>query len=599
MAFNPTTRELIEELGQSDCQLDEHLGGVNKLIHEYVGRWYRGGRDSGAGDDYDDSRSNPEPFSYSFVSNMLASLVYSNPGILVKARRVIGHREVQEAMKSGLKGLIEDIPFKKELELAVLDFFFFQGVLMHYVEDDTRWASGAVRPNLKRINYRDFGVDSLASSLMDAEFLYHKYWQDLDELAEDPAADPQALLALQPQDSTTKDDKDPFPKSKPGSLSRKRARLYSVWTRRTNTIRLVSRDAGVEIYPERPYYGPETGPYTVIQAYPVPGQPYPLSPLVAVEDQIRDLQVHARATARSAARRKSTIIVDGTHASLGEDIANADDGEVISVAGFSSTQTQQVELGGVTPQQYEYLNNLRQILREHSGLTETQRGQVSGGTATESSIAAESLNNRVEYLRSKVEIATAKVLHSLGWFLFHTPGVIIPVSRRDPLTGMETEGLFFGGQFPGEDSGTWNDYAIKIEPYSMQRVNESLLQRRTMDFANLIMEMAPNMPMVPWIKWQELVAMLGDALNQDDAENLISWEMLGMMSQGPMMPPSALLGPEGGKDRYSIPGQGFKPRPGGENSNAHPLVDERRSEMSRPYGEMYGGTQGPPGSKRF
>ncbi|MGD9631425.1 MAG: hypothetical protein AB7V18_19470 [Pyrinomonadaceae bacterium] len=598
--FDPTLDELLREIEEAERVRDQHLAGVDTIIREYTGRWYSGSRDPLDMSALPDVEGNPEPFAYSFVSNILPALVYSNPSAVVKAKRVVGHKMVQDAMQSGMRAWIQDVNFQEDLERVVLDFLFFQGILMHYIEDDERWAEGAVRPAVSRIDYRNWGCDSLASSLDEAAFQYHWYYADYSDIMADPALVPEALEKLRPNNDMEQKgpQRDPFKKGEPGKLGRKRVRVYSVWNRQKDTIRVVTRDPKLELYPERPYYGPKTGPYSVYQAYPVPGQVYPLSPLVAVAEQVKDLQVHAKAAARSAAGRKTVVIVDSTHANLAEDLHNSEDREVIAVPGFSSSQAQQLEFGGVTSQQYEYLGMLRDRLDRHAGLTETTRGNVSGSTATESQIAQEALNARTEYLKSKVRSATASALKSIGWFLFHTPGIIIPVNKRDPITGMESEGIFFGGQFPGVDSGEWEDYSISIEPLSMQRVTEQVLQRRAMDMATFVTETAPLIPTMPYVKWQEIYRLIGEAMNQEDADSLIIWELLGQFSAPGMLPASQVMGPSQQPQRESIPGQGFKPRPGDSPRSNAPMVDERRSEMSKPFGDEYGGTQGPPGSAR-
>ena len=445
--FDPTDEELFKEGEQAEALRDDCLKGVNAIIREYVGRHYRGSKDWEQVQGSPDGDNFPEPFSYSFVSNMLPALCSENPSVQVKARRVIGHKPVQEAMQSGLRSWINDVDYKSEMERVTLDFLFFQGILMHYIEDDTRWADGAVRPNVLRIDYRKFGVDSLADHVDHAQFMFHRYQVDIDDLQADPAILPDALPRLKPstpESWETNKSREPFKKGDAGLLKRNQVMVYSIWLREKNVIRVLAKDPrALRLYEERPYYGPRCGPYVVFQAYPVPGQVYPLSPLVAVHDQVKDIQVHAMSTSRSAARRKSVVIVDGTNANLPETIKDSEDGEVITVPGFSSSQAQQIELGGVTQHQYQYLEYLRARLDRHSGMTETARGNVGGAdSATEAQIASESLNNRTEYLKAKVRESAAKSLHAIGWFLFHTPGIIIPVSNRDSTTGLETEGLF-------------------------------------------------------------------------------------------------------------------------------------------------------------
>ena len=603
MAFDPSDQELLSEVQEAEKLRDDHLRAVTPLINEYAGRWYRetGHRthdDPFAGD------SNPDPFAYSFISNILPTLVYSNPDVSVKARRVVGHDRVAQAMRAGLKGLLLDVPWLNEFKLAVVDMMLFQGVLMHYLEDDTRWSDGAVRPNMQRVDFRCWGADSLASTYEEAEFAFHTYYAFREDLMADPEANVELLSSMDTDKQDTHKQHDTYGKGDRAKLRREQVKLHAVWLRETNTIRVIAADKeGAQVFPEREWWGDGgVGPYTLLRGYDVPDQLYPLSPLVAVWDQVRDLQMHAKAAARSAAGRKTVILVDGQKEDLGENIKDAEDREVIPVPGFSSAQASQLELGGVTPQQYEYLSVLRERLDRHSGLNETARGNVGAAdSATEASIAQQALNNRTEFLKQRAHDGAKQSLKVMAWWLFHTEGVVIPVTTRDPMTGMEQEGLFVGGVFEGEDAGSFQDYQLDIEPYSMGRVNEQLLQRRTLELSNLVIQYAQMMPMMPWIRWPQLINMVGEAFNYPDLSSILSPEMLNMAPHPMMQPPSDAVGEQPRpQERFAVPGVGMGGVPHGTSApNAMQFgLNERRAELSQPYGEMYGGTQGPPGSRR-
>jgi hypothetical protein len=602
--FNPNAKQLWQEINEAERLRDEHIRSVADIVKEYTGRWYRGpkawGTETVGFDDYD---INPEPFSYSFVTNLLPTLIFDVPKVNVRARRVVGHAEISQAMQSGLNALFKDIEYRDDIEAATLNMLFARGVLLHYIEDDTRWSAGAVRPNCKSIDYKNFGIDSLASCVDDSEFMFHCYWVDIDDVQQDPAARPEVVQMLKPQTKDAKESNEPFEKGQEGSLNRRRVKLYSVWLRRENKIRVLvecGKDCE-DLYDPRDYYGPPCGPYTLFDAYPVPNEPWPLAPLVAVRDQVLDLQRHAKAMSRSAAGRKTIIIVAGEQNDLADDVKDAKDREVIEVKGFSKDQIEQVELGGFTPVQQQYLLILRDRLDQHSGLSQTVRGAAGqADTATEASIMDQAFSQRIEYLKQRVREAVKHSCGTLGWFMFHTTGIIIPVTLTD-LNGMEHEGMFFGGPTPGQNPGTWQDYSISIEPYSMQRESEAVKQRRMMDFINLIGSYAPQMPQMPWIRWPELMRAAGEAINVQDPERFFNYEILGMMSHPQMQLVSSYLGQDGNSSMppryFSLPGMGMTARAAEDNSNASPAVDDRRSDSGADFGRSGGGTQGPPGSR--
>jgi hypothetical protein len=62
-------------------------------------------------------------------------------------------------------------------------------------------------------------------------------------------------------------------------------------------------------------------------------------------------------------------------------------------------------------------------------------------------------------------------LTRVGWFGFHDPAIVAPVSFTDPMTGMESEGVFLGGQQPGQEDADWTQFNLDIEPMSMRRID--------------------------------------------------------------------------------------------------------------------------------
>ena len=121
-----------------------------------------------------------------------------NPAVSVQARRVMGHRQVADAQKGAITGWMEDVKYSHEVELCVNDMLFSRGVLMHFIEDDVRWSNGSVRPNVMRVDFRDWGCDSLSSDRKNNEFEYHSYWVDIDDLMADPDLLPEAAENIKP-----------------------------------------------------------------------------------------------------------------------------------------------------------------------------------------------------------------------------------------------------------------------------------------------------------------------------------------------------------------------------------------------------------------
>ena len=82
-----------------------------------------------------------------------------------------------------------------------------------------------------------------------------------------------------------------------------------------------------------------------------------------------------------------------------------------------------------------------------------------------------------------------------------------------------------GGDHDPESGATFDDLELEIEPYSMARTTEGQHQQRVMQMYQLVMQTAPMMPQMPFIKWKELLYHLGDAMNYPEIAELVDTEM--------------------------------------------------------------------------
>jgi hypothetical protein len=263
---------------------------------------------------------------------------------------------------------------------------------------------------------------------------------------------------------------------------------------------------------------------------------------VAIEDQSLDLNLHARAMQRSAARRKSLVLVDSANPDAGKKAASAEDGEVVPIKGLSG-QFIQVELGGVTQQQYAYTEYVRERLDRISGLTATIQGAVGeADTATEAQIAADSISQRVDYIKRSMWRAVEHSLTKIGWFLWHTEGIVIPVNRRDPYSGQQTEGLFFGGPVSeNDDQANWDDFNLKVRINTLQE--EATAKQNLLAFYDRFMNVVPAIPQIPYVRWLNVLRDLADTFDlPDKVDEWLIPELFGGMGQPQQFPVSQVLG---------------------------------------------------------
>lgn len=540
MAFNPTTEDLWLEVRAAIAETEQHVEASADVLCRLTSRWYR--------KDMRDLEAEPENFAYAYASNMLPQLGMNNPEVKVEAARVVGHRIVAQAVEDGLNAWTGDVDFANRHQPVYLDFLRCRGVTLHYLEEDARFSRGLVTPAIKRIDPRRFFVDALAEDIEDAEFRGHWLHRDVDDILADEDANPKIKEKLgaggegDEGDAKGRGDGRAFAKPSAQQLGRQRVKLYSVWLRTRNTIRvLVEGFEHDELYPERPYYGSECGPYQLYDAYPVPGSAWPLAPLVAVQDQSLDLNVHARAMGRAAARRRTIGLVEAANPDLGQKLANAEDGEILPVKGITG-QHIMIEIPGATAEQYQITEYVRNRLDRISGLTATVQGNVGAAdTATEAKIADDALNNRVRYLKWRVMQATEASLYKIGWLLFHTEGIVIPVNRRDPYTGEQVEGLFFGGPAPTDFGATWDDFNIRVRLNTLQEeVNH---QQNLLAFYQVFLDVMDRAPLMPWVRSMNVLRDMAAAFRvPDKADEWVIPELFGAFGQPDMYPPSRFMG---------------------------------------------------------
>ncbi len=580
MAFNPTTEDLWLEVEAAIHETEEHVAVAADIMRRLTGRWYR--------QDMNASEPEPENFNFAFVSNVLPQLGRGNPEVSIRPARVIGHRAVGQAIEDGSNAWSEDVGFAELIEPVHFEYLVIRGVAMVYLDEDTRFSRGVVTPAIKRIPVHRFFLDALADDAATAQFRGHWYWKDLDELRADPDADQDVVARLIAGDDREESEataggervRAAWKKRSGSQLGRQRVKCYNVWLRERNTLRvLVDGDRNAELYPEREFYGPRTGPYVLYDAFPIPGQAWPLTTLIAVQDQNRDLNVHAQAMGRAAARRKRLGLVEANNPDLGQKLANAEDGEIIPVKGITGNYVQ-VELDGATDQQYTFTEYIRNRLDRISGMTATVQGSVGeADTATEAQIASDALNNRIGYIKRRALRCTEHVFRAVGWYLWHTEGIVIPVNRRDPYSGELLEGLFFGGPSPQDGLATWDDMQLKVRVNTLQ--SEAEARQNLLTFYDLFITIAQMAPSMPWVRWMTVLRDLADGYELGDkAEEWIIPELFGAFGQPPMFPVSQVIGgrqvpqqgtpPNAGWARRSLLPNltGAMPTPGGNGANA-------------------------------
>lgn len=522
---------LAEEIARAEHLTRAHVEVTDELIMGYHSKFYRKDRQPEV--------DQTENHAYEFVALMLPLLAYDNPAVQIEARRVTVDEQIALGSEEALNDWIIEHDLQTLFELAAVDFLFGYGVLLttfdSYGESDDPETPPLMAPCVHYVAPRRFILDPNAiAPIIDGDgydgirWIGHECVKDRDELEKLDGIDKDALDQLV-EDVDIRELKRPTNEESP---TRHEILYYEIWVppeyadpkATTNGMiytvakhQAVKGEKGKAVYlrKPRPFFGPPWGPYALFGAYPVSGQAHPLAPIPAVHTQSEELNAHANAASRAAGREKSLVLVNGTNNALKKAMKDGKDGEVWTVPGLQPNATQQIEIGGVSAERYQYIQTLRERLDRNSGVNDARRGNIVQNTlATAIDTANQANSARDAFLQKKFARGVTQVLKTALWYFFNSSNVVRPLSPAAAKRLGMKHPVFHGGPQPGQDGQSFADLGLSIAPYSMERPNETELRQITLQLVNWLTGMAPNMPQLMWIDFKEMLEMVAKVFNQ-------------------------------------------------------------------------------------
>jgi hypothetical protein len=570
-------KALWEEIEAAERYRDSHLEGFDDQIAGYYGPHFKSGDD---GQVY-----SPENHTFEYVSLTEPRCVSDNPRVMVRSRRGGPNQMVAESLKHALNRWARESDVAEEFGKSAVYALFRMGVGVVTQQPDPRYSDQddpPYWPAYTTIDVRRYFQDPLAQCDEDVRYQGHKWVTDKDTLieraeteGEEGGWDLEQIKELQ-EDIGVDDLGRP---SDVDNLRRREVVIYEVWIPedqdddkkkedgfhgRIHTLALANK-AGLDeptpksIRKPRAYYGPRWGPYVLWGIHRVPGSAMPLSPLVAVEAQARDLNRHAIANSESAARYKRIILVDATDKTLPEKVAAGEHDFVFPVNGLAESAGRSaigLEIGGITEQQLSYLGLARDRLDRNSGLHDAQRGVVTGrGTATEVNAASAASDIRMSHVQKRIRRSAERALRTVAWYLHEDDRVFFPLGpEAQEMLGIQGP-MFFGGEmtpkvvmerfgvdaqmaeqvsamFPPKQP--FDDIEVEIELYSMERVSERDQQAKAQQMFELVTQVAPVIPMNPHVDWGSLFKVMANAFNQPELGDVVDMQVAFALGQAQM-----------------------------------------------------------------
>lgn len=553
---------MMREVEAAEDFRDQHLSEWRRLIERFHGPAYRA---------IDTHEDDPENFVHEYVALLLPRIVHDSPKIRVKSARPVSQSMTAGLLQVGVNRWCKMTKVRNTLERIATDMLLAYGVglVVNEPRKGYREIDGAepFLPRLYRISPDRFFIDPAATNVEDTRYMGHCWVIDRDDLLaqaeQEDGWDTEVINRV--ADNSGIDEVREGYSGKREIPDRKEMVVYEVFVPevRDEDIEEIDGALGAQVFSgtiytmikgqsadgkksdagfarkPRPYYGPRTGPYTVFGVYTVPDDPYPLSPIMALVPQMDDVNHHLRSMRYSASAYKRIIAVDSRNAKLAQDIRDKDDLYVVLADGIDPTQIVPMEIGGITPQQVQYSAMAQDRLDRVSGIHDAMRGNITGQpTATEVSVAESASGMRMAHLKRQFQECVNEVMRNVAWFMFHDRKVVFPVGEDGVAIMGEPEPMFSASAMVG----TFDDLDIDIEAMSMERVSDMVLQKRAMEMLQLVGSLAQQVIVAPHVKWNDVMSLVGDAMNIPNLADLIDQQRVMQMQQGAAQAPQGAQG---------------------------------------------------------
>lgn len=542
-----SAKNLHEEIRLAEGFRDTHLDHLDDMLDVYGGEAYRKSNRKGW------SENHP----YEFIRSTTSRVIFDNPRVRVRSRQPGAQGEIAKAMQYGLNRWVKDVRLRDTLKRAYAHMCFgFAAIQMVNAEQpwmDPRQRVQSYWPECHLLGMKDFFFDPLAQFFGAARYVGHRFVRDKEDMLEDAESDPtwnRSAIEAVSENSGVQDLR--YREDRLYSNDRKQVVCYEVWVPEDH-IRSPEDGYNGALYTiavgynenedqpskfeyirePRAFYGPKCGPYHLFGVYPMPNDPWPLAPLVATFQQQRELNEVTAAAHKAIKEYRRWVAVDAKQPDLLEMMKDAEDNFVYGLQGYKKDGSEKFETGGLTPQHIEHMADARGRIDRNSGQSDTNRGQVgTGSTATEIAVAEEALQSNLAYIKQQFTESTSRLLEGAAWYLYHDDQVAYPLGEEvaQQMQGvMMPDGTvaapnpwFFGGAHWDGSGARFEDLELEIEPYSMERMNESLARAQYGEMLNLLTSVAPIIPQTPWVNWKKLFEMGGDVLNNSEFGDLVN-----------------------------------------------------------------------------
>ena len=454
-----------------------------RFLNQMVGRFYAKVQ---AGTN-EELKAAPVNLLHTAVTTVVPNLVFNNPQALVSTD-VLEYREYGSVLELATNKLIKEMDFRMTLRKCVIDSIFAAGFLKVGLATSDRIISidgvdvNLGQPFAERVDPDDMILDMGARDWDEQSFIANRFTVNKEDALRQ-GFDPDIIQRASTRFDNPKGLREASSIS--GSATRGNDRLFEkidlvdIWVPSEQKVFTMAWQPGrgaTEFLRVSDHAGTEKGPYHMLGYTFVPDNILPVPPASIWYDLHILANRIARKIARQADRMRRVLLYDGESLDDAAVVRDSMDGETIRVNNVEGVKS--VDYGGTTEDAYVYMDWIKRQFSEQAGALDQLSGQgVDAPTLGQSEILAANASVRLADLQSMVSNFVGNAATDLAFFLHTDPLIELPLIRR---TQGRDEQVFYT---PEMRQGTFLQYGITIEPFSMARQDPNVKVRRLLEFA--------------------------------------------------------------------------------------------------------------------
>lgn len=482
-----------------------------KMLRQFVGPYY-------PGDNSPDREKRPLNLFGLAIDIFQRNLASHNPQVIVET-------DYEELLPTAhdfetvLNRKITRMKLKEALNICAVESLLTIGVMCIGVglegEDDV--GSVFAEPVL----YPDLVLDMSAQSWERQGFVGHEFLVPLDWLSGgDFAMGPRDEFVAWSQQQHFNQSRD-WNRSNLASYQEyeKLVRLRQLYLPRRKKTVLFAVDGPVkDALRVSDWKGPYCGPYIPLAFQKVPGNVFPLAPMLSLVDLDDFTNKAFSKVLRQVDRCKTVGLVSGAP----EDaitIQSANDGEMKSVS--DSQSVKEVRFGGADQNVVNAANMAKQLFMYLGGNLDLIGGLApSSGTVGQDQLLTQGAGGRMKDMQQTMTEFETEVVSSIAYWVWEDPTSEERFTKQLEGTNFSIPGVWS----PETRTGEFFQYNLSVNPYS--RINRSpsekaafLTQILTTVILPSMQFMQPNSP-VNWEYFYDLVARYN---NEPDLKRMLNW----------------------------------------------------------------------------